>query len=123
MSHLTKLDTGLENLSYLEKALNMLKIPNFRTDPFSQTSNLILEINKDEENPKFNWDGKNYVLQVDTDYWNYRYSIETFLDKVTHQYAIETILSKTINQGFQPVKLEQQIDGSKIIRVERWNNF
>ena len=93
MSHLTKLDTGLGNLSYLEKSLNTLEIPNFRTDQFSQTSTLILKISGNEQDSKFNWDGKNYVLQVDTDYWNYKYSIETFLDKVKHQYAIETILS------------------------------
>jgi|ERR1711915_233419 len=123
MSHLTKLDTGLGNLFYLEKALNMLEIPNLRTDQFSSTSTLILKINQEQENPKFNWNGENYVLQVDTDYWNYHYSIETFLDKVKHQYAIETILNETVNQGFQPLKLEQHQDGSKIIRVERWNSF
>jgi hypothetical protein len=47
------------------------------------------------------------------------YPIESFIDKVAQQYAGEVISEKI---GFQPIKYQQNADGSNTLVLERWNS-
>ena len=86
MSHFTSMKTRFQNLFYLEKALNKLKIVNERQRQKKLTNdsnskvygvNLVIpqENNYDIE---FCWNGQEYELIVDMSYWKQPYPIEIF---------------------------------------------
>lgn len=120
MSHFTNIQTCFQNLFYLEKALSKLEIPNFKKTELNQTTSLVLP--QDENNNlKFNWDGEAFALNVDSDYWNQKYSVNHFLAKVTQEYATEVIVGESQKQGFKPIEIKEYDDGSRTISLQRWN--
>merc|ERR1712127_1041479 len=114
MSHFTNMKTRFQNLFYLEKALSRLKIEykreNLGIDKFvaeSENNNLIIA-QPNGYDIKFCWNGQEYELVVDLSYWKQPYPIESFIDE-----------SQKI--GFQPIKYQQNEDGSNTLVLERWN--
>ena len=125
MSHFTNMKTCFHNLDYLEKALNKLKINNYRklNENNLQQEKFNLVMNQSNGHDiMFNWNGKEYELIVDTSFWEQDCPVETFIDKIAQQYANEVIISEGEKLGFQPVKYQQNQDGSKTLVLERWNN-
>ena len=120
MSHFTNIQTCFQNLFYLEKALAKLEIPNFKDTELAQTTSLVLP-QGENSNVRFNWDGEAFALNVDSDYWNQKYSVNHFLAKVTQEYATEAIVGESQKQGFKPVEIKQNEDGSRTISLQRWN--
>ena len=120
MSHFTNIQTCFQNLFYLEKALDKLEIPNFKANEFTETKSLILP-QGENKNISFNWDGEAFALNVDADYWNQKYSVNHFLAKITQEYATEAIVGESQKQGFKPVEIKQNDDGSRTISLQRWN--
>lgn len=129
MSHFTSMKTRFQNLFYLEKALNKLKIVNERQRQKKLTNdsnskvygvNLVIpqENNYDIE---FCWNGQEYELIVDMSYWKQPYPIEIFIDKIAQQYAGEVIIGESKKLGFQPIQYRQNNDGSNTLILERWN--
>nr|YP_009496325.1 hypothetical protein ycf35 [Guinardia striata]AWT38897.1 hypothetical protein ycf35 [Guinardia striata] len=127
MSHFTNMKTRFQNLFYLEKALNRLDI-NYEREV------QVIEGTESEENKmnlvigqpngydiKFCWNGQEYELVVDVSYWKQPYPIESFIDKIGQQYAGEAIIGESQRIGFQPVKYQQNEDGSNTLVLERWN--
>jgi len=119
--------TRFQNLFYLEKALNKLKIVNERQKKLTNDSNskvygvnLVIpqENNYDIE---FCWNGQEYELIVDMSYWKQPYPIEIFIDKIAQQYAGEVIIGESKKLGFQPIQYRQNNDGSNTLILERWN--
>ena len=124
MSHFTNMKTSFQNLSYLEKALNKLKIPHQRQikERSSQQQKLDLIINQSNGyDITFTWNGQEYELVVDMSFWGQPYPLESFIDKIAQQYASEVIVSESQKLGFQPVKYQQNQDGSNTVVLERWN--
>ena len=125
MSHFTNMKTHFHNLDYLEKALNKLEINNYRSlnenDLQQEKFNLIINQSNGHD-IMFNWSGEEYELIVDTSFWKQDCPVETFIDKIAQQYANEVIISEGEKLGFQPVKYQQNQDGSKTLVLERWNN-
>jgi len=128
MSHLTKVKTCFQNVSYLQKALVKLEIPNFKNNKStnSPTNNLLLL--SEDKNPvyhhndlAFNWDGKAFALNVDSDYWNQEYSVNHFLTRIKKEYATETIVGESQKFGFKPIRIKQHSDGSRVISLQRYN--
>merc|ERR1712241_288880 len=117
--------TCFHNLDYLEKALNKLEINNYRSlnenDLQQEKFNLLINQSNGHD-IMFNWNGEEYELIVDTSFWKQDCPVETFIDKVAQQYANEVIISEGEKLGFQPVKYQQNQDGSKTLVLERWNN-
>jgi len=117
--------TCFHNLDYLEKALNKLEINNCRSlnenDLQQEKFNLIINQSNGHD-IMFNWSGEEYELIVDTSFWKQDCPVETFIDKIAQQYANEVIISEGEKLGFQPVKYQQNQDGSKTLVLERWNN-
>jgi hypothetical protein len=120
MSHFTNIQTCFQNLFYLEKALDKLQIPNFKADELAETKSLILP-QGENKNISFNWDGEAFALSVDADYWNQKYSVNHFLARITQEYATEAIVGESQKQGFKPVEIKQNEDGSRTISLQRWN--
>ena len=124
MSHFTYLKTRFQNLFYLQKALSKLNIVyKEETINNSESSNVDLVIPQSNGyDTKFCWNGQEYELAVDITLWNETYSIESFIDKIGQQYAGEVIIGESQKIGFQPVKYQQNVDGSHTLILERWNN-
>ena len=124
MSHFTNMKTSFQNLSYLEKALNKLEIVNERqSEGYSivqQKCDLIINQSNGYD-ITFSWNGQEYELVVDMSFWEQPYPIESFIDKIAQQYASEVIVSESQKLGFQPVKYQQNLDGSNTVVLERWN--
>jgi hypothetical protein len=114
--------TRFQNLFYLEKALNRLNIANKQELVGSNLShpNLIIpQLNGYDV--KFCWNGNEYELVIDMSFWEQKYPVENFIDKITQQYAGEVIIGESQKIGFQPVKYQQNSDGSNTLVLERWN--
>ena len=127
MSHFTHMKTRFQNLFYLEKALNRLNIVNNQQNPpisnsTSKSYNINLLIPQSNGyDIEFCWNGQEYELVVDMSFWEQPYPIESFIDKIAQQYAGEVIIGESQKIGFQPIKYQQNTDGSNTLILERWN--
>ena len=125
MSHFTHMKTRFQNLFYLKKALNRLNIVYKETENTNsniENSNMNLTIPQSNGyNINFDWNGQEYELVVDISFWEQPYPIESFIDKVAQQYAGEVIIGESQKIGFQPIKYQQNNDGSNTLVLERWN--
>ena len=122
MSHFTNMKTSFQNLTYLEKALNKLEILHQKQKNTTklEKSNLIINQSNGYD-IEFSWNGQEYELVVDMSFWEQPYPVESFIDKVAQQYAGEVIIGESQKLGFQPVKYQQNSDGSNTVVLERWN--
>ena len=125
MSHFTNMKTRFQNLFYLEKALNRLAI-NYKQEKKINTDSNLYNVNivipqSNGYDIKFSSNGQEYELIADISFWEQPYPIESFIDKISQQYAGEVIISESQKIGFQPIKYEQNNDGSNTLVLERWN--
>lgn len=122
MSHFTHIKTRFQNLFYLEKALSRLNI-DYKKVSSSQIShpNLIISQSNGYD-LEFSWNNEEYELIADISFWQQTYPIETFMDQIAQQYAGEVIICESQKIGFQPIKYQQNSDGSNTLVLERWNN-
>ena len=125
MSHFTHMKTRFQNLFYLEKALNRLNIgykeQHTITDLDNSNINLVIPQSNGYD-IEFAWNGQEYEFIVDMSFWEQPYPIESFIDKVAQQYAGEVIIGESQKTGFQPIKYQQNADGSNTLILERWND-
>ena len=121
MSHFTHMKTRFQNLFYLEKALNRLNITYKQQENTSDNLNLVIPQSNGYD-IQFDWNGQEYELVVDMSFWEQPYPVESFIDKVAQQYAGEVIIGESQKTGFQPIKYQQNSDGSNTLILERWNN-
>ena len=127
MSHFTHIKTRFQNLFYLEKALNRLNISHTVEqeksvqDTSSYHKSLIISQSNGYD-IEFDWNGQEYELVVDMSFWEQPYPVESFIDKISQQYAGEVIIGESQKIGFQPIKYQQNADGSNTLVLERWNN-
>ena len=122
MSHFTYMKTSFQNLFYLKKALNRLNIVYTQQREDINHLNLVIP-QSNSHNIKFDWNGQEYELVADMSFWEQPYPVESFIDKVAQQYAGELIIGESQKTGFQPIKYEQNSDGSNTLILERWNNI
>lgn len=124
MSHFTHMKTRFQNLFYLEKALNRLNIVHKEKElNHTERNNVNLIIPQSNGyDIEFAWNGQEYELVVDMSFWEQPYPIESFIDKISQQYAGEVIIGESQKIGFQPIKYQQNADGSNTLILERWNN-
>jgi hypothetical protein len=126
MSHFTHMETRFQNLFYLEKALNRLNIIHKQEQtviPNSNSSHINLVIPQSNGyDIKFCWNAQEYELVVDMSFWKQSSPIKTFIDKIAQEYAGEVVIGESQKIGFQPVKYQQNSDGSNTIILERYNS-
>jgi Protein of unknown function (DUF1257) len=127
MSHFSQIKTQIRNLPALESALTDLGVA-WKKGPEpvrgyqgqTQTAELVVE----QENGYgigFSWNGQEYELVSDLDFWKQAWSVDRFLAKVTQRYAYHTVLETATSQGFQVAQEAQNSDGSICLVVQRWS--
>ena len=126
MSHFTHIKTRFQNLFYLEKALSKLNITHEKQKQVinsskSYNTNLVISQSNGHD-IQFIWNNQQYELIADMSFWKQSLPVETFIDKICQQYAGEVITGESQKLGFQPVKYEQNSDGSQTLVLERWTN-
>ncbi len=127
MSHFSQIKTQIRNLNSLQAALNDLGI-DWKSGSKTvrgyrgQTRNAEITIEQDNGyDVGFSWNGKEYELVADMQYWQQSWSVEGFLRQVTQRYAYHTVVNETARQGFHIAEQKQNEDGSIRVLVQRWS--
>ena len=126
MSHFSKIKTTLKDLSLLQKSLNDLGVSwdesiNTIKGYKAQECFAILVIKQNNNyDIGFTWNGTEYQLVADLQFWQQPWSVELFLDKITQRYAYNSILKATEIQGFQRIEEVTQENGSIKLTLQRW---
>jgi hypothetical protein len=126
MSHFSQIKTQIRNLTALESALSDLGYE-------YQSGTQLVKGYKGKEQPAdlvidqangygigFGWNGSEYALVTDLEFWQQAWSVEQFLHKVTQRYAYHAVVNATAAQGFQVTEQQQESDGSIRLVVQRW---
>jgi hypothetical protein len=126
MSHFSKIQTSLKDLDLLKKSLNDLSIHwepelNRVRGNRDQTTfaNLVIK-QANNYDIGFSWNGVEYQVVADIQFWQQPWSIELFLDRVSQRYAYNSIIKSTYDQGFQTVNEHVQEDGSIKLTLQKW---
>jgi hypothetical protein len=127
MSHFSQIKTQIRNLNSLQAALTDLGI-DWKSGSKTvrgyrgQTRNAEISIEQDNGyDVGFSWNGKEYELVADMQYWQQSWSVEGFLRQVTQRYAYHTVVNETARQGFHIAEQQQNEDGSIRVLVQRWS--
>jgi Protein of unknown function (DUF1257) len=127
MSHFSQIKTQIRNLDSLKDALNDLEI-DWKSGSHQvrgyrgQTQDA--EVAIEQENGYdvgFKWNGQEYELVADLQYWQQNLSVEGFLRQVTQRYAFHTVIKETARAGFQVAEQQKNEDGSIRLVVQRWS--
>jgi hypothetical protein len=116
--------TQFQNVVYLEKALDKLNATKIKPERVKNSLNSIDLVipQSNGYDIKFIWNNQEYELVTDLSFWKQPQSIEMFIDKVGQHYACELIIGESKKMDFQPIPDQQNIDGSIILALQRWNN-
>jgi hypothetical protein len=127
MSHFSHIKTQLRNISSLQAALTDLGIDwTSGSQPVKgyrgQTRTAEVAIAQSNGyDIGFAWNGQEYELVADLQYWNQPWPVDRFLSKVTQRYAYHTVMTETAQKGFQVTEQQQQADGSIRLVLQRWS--
>ncbi len=127
MSHFSQIKTQIRNLVSLEAALKDLGIL-YQTTSTSiqgyrgQTHEAQVAIAQENGyDIGFRWNGTEYELVADLQYWQQPLTVDGFLRQVTQRYAYHTVVTETTKQGFQVAEQQKQADGSIRLVLQRWS--
>jgi len=127
MSHFSQIKTQIRNLSSLETALGDLGIA-YQTGAVlvqgyqGQTHEAQVAIAQENGyDIGFRWNGSEYELVADLQYWQQPLTVNGFLSQVTQRYAYHTVVKETTKQGFQVSEQQNQADGSIRLVLQRWS--
>ncbi|MEL6579381.1 MAG: DUF1257 domain-containing protein [Cyanobacteria bacterium J06621_12] len=127
MSHFSNIKTKIRNLNSLKAALKDLDVD------WKDSSGAVrgykgqthqAEIVIEQTNSYdfgFCWNGSEYELVADLQYWQQPLTVDGFLRQVTQRYAYHTVVSETANQGFAITEEAKNDDGSIRLVVQRWS--
>ncbi len=127
MSHFSQIKTKIRVLEPLQKALSDLDV-DWKNGP-SQVrgyrgqacaAELVIEQTNGYD-VGFSWNGNEYELVADLQYWQQPWSVEGFLNRVSQRYAYHTVLTETAQQGFQLTEQQSQADGTLRLVLQRWS--
>jgi hypothetical protein len=127
MSHFSNIKTQIRNVVSLQAALSDLGV-DWKSGPRSvrgyqgqtRTAEVVIEQDNDYD-IGFSWNGNEYELVADLQYWQQPLSVAGFLNRVTQRYAYHTVMQETAKQGFQVAEQQQNQDGSIRLVVQRWS--
>ena len=127
MSHFSSIKTQIRNLQSLTASLSKLGIE-WKKGPSSvrgyqgQTTEAQIVIEQENNyDIGFSWNGKEYELVADLQYWQQPWTVDGFLQRVTQGYALHTVLNESSKQGFAVTEQQKNDDGSIRLVVQRWN--
>lgn len=127
MSHFSNIKTKIRNLNSLKAALNDLEV-NWKNGPGivrgyrgqTHQADVVVE-QKNNYDFGFSWNGSEYELVADLQYWQQPLTVDGFLRQVTQRYAYHTVVNETANQGFSITEQDKNHDGSIRLVVQRWS--
>ena len=128
MSHFSKIRTTLKDLNLLKKALGDLSISwdeqvtqmkGYKNQ--ATFANLIIPQDNNYD-VGFTWNGFEYQLVADLQFWQQPWSVELFLHKITQRYAYHSILNATSKQGFKTIEEITLEDESIHLILQRWSS-
>jgi len=127
MSHFSQIKTQIRNLTSLQAALTDLGV-DWKSGPrevrgyqgLTQTADVAIEQDNGYD-IGFRWNGTEYELVADLQYWKQNWNVDRFLSKVTQRYAYHTVLAETTQKGFQVSEQQQNADGSIRLVLQRWS--
>lgn len=127
MSHFSQIKTQIRNLPCLQAALTDLGI-DWKEGPQqvrgyqgqTRTAELAIEQTNGYD-IGFSWNGTEYELVADLQFWRQHWSVDRFLSHVTQRYAYHTVVSETSKKGFQIAEQQQNQDGSIRLVLQRWS--
>jgi hypothetical protein len=127
MSHFSNIKTKIRNLTSLKAALDDLGI-DWKSGPSQvrgyqgQTLNadVVVEQNNNYD-IGFSWNGSEYELVADLQYWQQPLTVDGFLRQVSQRYAYHTVVNEASKQGFEISEQQKQEDGSIRLVVQRWS--
>jgi len=128
MSHFSTIKTRIRNLSALKASLQDLglkPLEGSRSIKGYQGQTRQAEIVLEQSNNYdigFSWNGQEYELVADLQYWAQPLTVEGFLNKVTQGYAYHTVLTETGKSGFQVAEQQKNQDGSIRLVMQRWSS-
>ncbi len=127
MSHFSSIKTQIRNLDSLKVSLNNLGV-DWKQGPSTvrgyQGKTAQAEVVIEQENNYdigFSWNGTEYELVADLEYWQQPWTVDGFLKRVTQGYALDTVLSESSKQGFAVTEQQKNEDGSIRLVVQRWS--
>jgi hypothetical protein len=127
MSHFSQIKTQIRNVESLKDALTDLGI-DWKSGPCEvrgyrgQTKQAEISIEQNNGyDIGFEWNGKEYQLVADLQYWQQDLSVEGFLRQVTQRYAYHTVVKESVHAGFAVTEQKQLQDGSIRLVVQRWS--
>ncbi len=127
MSHFSSIKTQIRNLDSLTASLNNLGV-DWKNGPSSvrgyqgQTTQAQIVIEQENNyDIGFSWNGAEYELVADLQYWQQPWTVDSFLQRVTQGYALHTVLTQSSQQGFAVTEQEKNEDGSIRLVVQRWS--
>ena len=127
MSHFSNIKTKIRNLNFLKAALKDLDVD------WKNSSGVVrgyqgqthqAEVVIEQSNSYdfgFCWNGSEYELVADLQYWQQPLTVDGFLRQVTQRYAYHTVVNETANQGFAIAEQAKNEDGSIRLVVQRWS--
>lgn len=127
MSHFSQIKTQIRNLTSLKSALTDLGIDWKSGDqPVRGYRGQVktAEIAIEQQNGfdvGFSWNGSEYELVADLQYWQQPWTVERFLSQVTQRYAYHVVLNEGTQKGFQVSEQQQNADGSIRLVLQRWS--
>ncbi len=127
MSHFSQIKTKVRSLQPLQQALSDLGVT-WKSGPSpvrgyrgqSRTAEVVIE-QENGYDVGFSWNGSEYELVADLQYWQQPWSVEGFLNRVSQRYAYHTVMTETSRQGFQLTEQVSQADGSIRLVLQRWS--
>jgi hypothetical protein len=127
MSHFSQIKTQLRDLTALTSALSDLGIE-WKDGPAdvrgyegqTQSAAVVIEQSNGYD-LGFSWNGNDYELVADLQYWQQPLSVQGFINRLTQRYAYHTVMSQTTAQGFQVSEEQKQEDGSIRLVLQRWS--
>ncbi|MBD2042121.1 DUF1257 domain-containing protein [Microcoleus sp. FACHB-672] len=127
MSHFSQIKTQIRNLTSLEAALTDLGI-DWKAGPKEvrgykgQTYNAEIAIEQNNGyDVGFSWNGQEYELVADLQFWQQAWSVDGFINMVSQRYAYHTVVNETAKQGFQVSEQQKNEDGSIRLVLQRWS--
>jgi Protein of unknown function (DUF1257) len=127
MSHFSQIKTQIRDLTALQSALTDIGVE-WKAGPQSvrgyRGQTQVADVAIEQQNGYdvgFKWNGREYELVADLQYWQQPLTVEGFLNQITQRYAFHTVVNTTAQQGFQVTEQQQQQDGSIRLVLQRWS--
>jgi len=127
MSHFSHIKTQIRHLDFLQCALSDLGV-NWKSGSSEvrgyQNQTRVAQLIIQQDNGYdigFSWNGEEYEVVTDLQFWQQAWSVDRFLSLVSQRYAYHTVLATSSHQGFQMAEQHQNQDGSIRLVLQRWN--